>query len=77
MALPEKYLKTPIIHKMLVEKEATIVAEYKQLRDKLNAGLAKQVDVDRTADIQDMLEQVFMYDWDELFDAQFGIVAKR
>jgi hypothetical protein len=57
-------------------KERTLVAEYHQLRVKFNAGLAKQFDVDRMADIQDILEQVFMYDWDELFDAQFGVVAK-
>ena len=62
---------------MTERKDTVLVAEYKQLRDKLNAGLAKQVDVDRAADIQDMLEQVFMYNWDELFDAQFGVVAKR
>jgi len=62
---------------MTERKDTVLVAEYKQLRDKLNAGLAKQVDVDRAVDIQNMLEQVFMYDWDELFDAQFGVVAKR
>ncbi len=58
---------------MTIKSELTLVAEYALLRKKLNAGLAKQADVDRIAAIEDELSGKYNLTWDELFDAQFGV----
>lgn len=58
---------------MLSKQEKTLVREYSQLRDKFDAGLAKVVELERLARIEDILVYKYKFTWDELFDAQFGV----
>ena len=58
---------------MLSKQEKALVREYSQLRDKFNSGLAKVVELERLARIEDELVHKYKFTWDELFDAQFGV----
>jgi hypothetical protein len=58
---------------MLSKQEKTLVREYSQLRNKLNAGLIKSAEFERLVRIEDELVNLYKFTWDELFDAQFGV----